>query len=248
MKTQKTLLASLLIVALLLTSNGIAQETEKKTYGMAEISYMLPKIGMEKAFVSAVNAHNEKYHKEGPYKAYIDNVLTGNETGWFVWVMGPCTFTDLDSRPGKGEHTDDWSKNIAPTIRKYGRTEYWRYNAKLSYQSDATEPKYEALWFVDLKRGDYYRFKALMSKIQEAYAKKGDGNISVYNNSFVSNDGREVAIVWDYGSWSDFDDEGRGIKKDFEEINGEGSWDNMLDEWEEITESIVREVWEHNVK
>jgi len=137
---------------------------------------------------------------------------------------------------------------VTPHVRKYGRTEYWRYNANLSHQSDATPPKYEELWVIDLKRGDYYRFKALMGKIKAAYAKKGKGNISVYNNQFITDDGREVVIVWDYSSWAGFDDESRGIKKDFEETNGEGSWDNMLEEWNEITESIVRQVWKHDVK
>ena len=247
MKTKRNLLASMLIAALLLTSTGIAQEKEEKTYGMAEITYMLPKIGSEKAFVSSVKAHNEKYHNDGPHRAYLDNVLTGDESGWYVWVMGPCTFTDLDSRPGKGAHADDWTQNIAPTIRKYGRTEYWKFNEELSNISNDTPPKYEELWVIDLKRGDYYRFNALMSKIKAAYAKKG-ANISVYNNQFPTDDGREIVIVWDYSSWAGFDDEGRGIKKDFEEINGEGSWDNMLEEWNEITENIVRQVWEHDVK
>jgi hypothetical protein len=238
----------MLVVALFLTSNGIAQEAAKNTYGMVEISYMLPKIGMEKAFVSGVKAHNDKYHKEGVHKAHLDNVLTGREAGWYVWAMGPCTLTDLDSRPGKGAHADDWTKNIAPTIARYGRVEYWRYNDKLSHQSDATESKYQELWIIDLKRGDYYRFKALMTKIQAAYVKKGSGNIGVYDNRFASNDGREVAIVWDYKNWAAFDEEGGGIKKEFEEINGEGSWGDAMDEWSEITESIKREVWESDVK
>ena len=110
MKTKRNLLASLLIAALLLTATGIAQEKEKKSYDMAEITFMLPKIGMEKAFVKAVTAHNNLYHKEGPYQAHLDNVLTGKEAGWFVWIMGPCTFTDLDSRPGEGAHTAHWDK------------------------------------------------------------------------------------------------------------------------------------------
>ena len=29
----------------------------------------------------------------------------------------------------------------------------------------------------------------------------------------------------------------------YEEINGEGTWQNAMDEWNEITESIVRQMW-----
>lgn len=248
MKTSKLLLTSMLIVALLLTTNGIAQETDEKTYGMAEITYMLPKIGSEKAFVQNVNAHNDTYHKEGPNHAYLDNVLTGKESGWYVWIMGPCTFTDLDSRPEGGAHDDDWTKNIAPHVHKYGRTEYWRYNAKLSFKANDTPPKLETLWVLDIKRGEYYRFKALMTKIQAAHVKKGSDNVSVYRNQFYANDGREIVIVWDSPNWADFDNDNGGIKKDFEELYGEGSWQNMLEEWDDVVESMNRQVWKHDVK
>ncbi len=248
MKTKKNLLASMMIAALLLTSIGIDKEKDEKTYGMAEITYMLPKIGMEKAFVKNVTAHNDLYHKEGPHHAYIDNILTGKETGWYVWIMGPCTFTDLDSRPGEGAHSDHWAQNVAPHVQKYGRTEYWKFNEKLSYELGDTPPKYENLWIVDIKRGDYYRFKALMTKVKAAHAKKGKESISVYDNQFNAGDGREVAIVWEFSKWADLDDDDGGIKKEYEEINGEGSWDNAMDEWTEITDSIKSQVWEHDVK
>lgn len=247
MKTKKILLTSMLITALLLTSIGIAQEKDEKSYGMAEISFMLPKIGMEKAFVKAVTAHNNLYHKEGPYQAHLDYILTGKETGWYVWIMGPCTFTDLDGRPGKGAHADHWDQNVAPHVQKYGRNEYWKFNEKLSYKSEDTTPKYENLWVIDLKRGDYYRFKALMTKIKAAYTKKGEGILRVYDNQFNAGDGREVTIVWEFNKWAELDDDDDGIKKEYEEINGEGSWDNAMDEWSEITVSIKSQVWEHGV-
>lgn len=248
MKTKNKLLSSLLIIAMLITSIGIAQEKEKKKYGMVEIVYILPKIGMEKAFVNAVTEHNNMYHKEGPYKGHMDLILTGDDAGWYVWAMGPCMFSDLDNRPGEGAHTEHWTNSVAPKVKKYGRTEYWRYNEKLSYKSDDTPSKFENIWLVDIKRGDYYRFKALMKKIKEAYKKKGDGNIHVYDNQFNAGDGRDVAILWAFSSWAEFDDDDGGIKKFYEEINGEGSWENAMDEWTEISVSINSQVWEHGVE
>ena len=165
MKTKRNLLASMLIAALFLTSTGIAQEKEKKTYGMAEITYMLPKIGSEKAFVDGVKSHNESFHKDGPNKAYIDNILTGDESGWYVWIMGPCTFSDLDNRPTDAAHTNDWDKNVSPNVLKYGRNEFWRYNTKLSYRGDASDsPKFENIWFVDVKKGQDYKFNEFIKK------------------------------------------------------------------------------------
>ena len=246
MKNNKILMTSLLIVTLLMTSISISQE--KKTYQMVNLQYIMPKVGMEKAFVKAVTDHNNLYHKEGPYQASLDNILTGEEAGWYVWLMGPNTFSDIDGSPGEGPHADHWAKNVAPTIQKYGRSEFWKYNEKLSYNNQKGSAKFETIWILDLKRGDYYRFKALMLKIKEAHEKKADGSILIYENQFNGNDGREIAIVWPFNKWAELDIDNGGIKKVYEEINGEGSWQNAMDEWTEITESINSHVWAIGVK
>lgn len=248
MKTKMKLRAVVLMSALLLTFIGFSQEMENKSYSMVELSYMLPKIGMEKAFVKAIKEHNNLYHKEGPYAAHLDYITTGKDAGWYVWGMGSTTFTDLDKRPGKGAHADDWDKKIAPLVTKYGRVEYWKKNDKLSYGTPAKPIKYETIWFLDIKKGDYYRFKAFMAKVKEAYLKKGGDMYAVYDNQFREGDGRDVAIVWPFSSWADMDKDDGGIKKTYEEINGEGSWDNGMKEWEDFIDKRVSQVWEIGVE
>ena len=102
------------------------------------------------------------------------------------------------------------------------------------------------VWIVDLKRGSYYRFKAIMEKIKEAFVKKGEGHMRVYSNQFSANDGRDIAIVWSMKNFAELDDEGT-IKKEYEEINGENSWNNMLDEWLDITVSVKSQLWKINI-
>lgn len=239
MKTKNYVFASILLVSLLFSTTNLAQEK----YDMVELTFILPKIGMEKAFESAIKDHNNLYHKEGAYKGHLDYILTGKQAGWYVWLMGPCTFTDLDKRPINDAHDKHWADKISPTVAKYGSTEYWKHNPKLSYQSGTETPKLEEIWFLDLKRGDYYRFKAFVTKIKEAFEKKGEGNMHIYDNQFNENNGRDVAVVWGMNNWADMDKDNGGIKKEYEEINGEGSWENAMDEWEEITESITRQMW-----
>lgn len=246
MKIINFLRNSILFGILLVATYGFSQE--KETYAMVNIQYIMPKIGMEKAFVKAVTDHNNLYHKDGPYKASLDYILTGAETGWYVWLMGPNTFSDLDGSPGEGAHADHWTKTVAPTIQKYGRSEYWKYNEKLSYNNQKSAPKFENIWLIDLKRGDYYRFKALMIKIKEAHEKKGEDSVLIYDNQFYGNDGRDIAIVWPFNKWADLDIDTGGIKTVYEEINGEGSWQDAMDEWTEITESINSHVWEIGIK
>ena len=244
MRTKTIFFTMLLLFVMLTSSTAIAQEEEKESYGMAEVIYIMPKIGMEKAFENAVKEHNAKYHKEGVYKASLDNIITGKETGWYAWVMGPCTFSDLDNRPDDEAHRMHWDKNVSPTVAKYGQTEYWKYNNKLSYSSDdSAAPKYQNLWFIGLERGQYYKFKEFMEKVRKSYEKKGEGNISIYDNEFREGDGRDVAIVWDLKNWAEMDDDDGGIKKQFEEIYGEGSWNNALKDWEASTKTIKSQVW-----
>ncbi len=240
MKTKSLFFAILLITVILTTSISIGQE--KASYGMAEITYMLPKIGMEKVFEDAVKIHNEKYHKEGPFKASLDYILTGKEAGWYVWIMGPCTFSDLDNRPNNDAHRSHWDKTISPKVMKYGRTEYWKYNDKLSFSSDGDSPKYETIWFVDIKRGEYYKFKEFITKVKKAHEKKGE-YYSIYNNEFNEDNGRDVAIVWPFNNWASFDVEDGGIKKYYEEIYGVGSWGNALKDWANFTVSMRSQVW-----
>ena len=243
MRTKTNFIVTLVFVVMTTTFTVNAQE-EKESYGMAEITYMLPKIGMEKAFEGAVKAHNEKYHKEGVFKASLDQILTGKETGWYVWVMGPCTFSDLDNRPNDDAHTNDWDKNVSPNVLKYGRNEFWRYNTKLSYRTENSDaPKFENIWFVDVKKGQDYKFNEFLEKVKKAHEKRGDGNLNVYNNQFREGNGRDVAIVWTFNKWAEMDEDDGGIKKYFEEIYGEGSWDNALKDWENSTESINSQVW-----
>jgi len=244
----KTKIFAIYLFAFMLTVT-IAVGQEKEGYNMVEITYMLPKIGMEKAFTDAVKEHNDKYHKEGPTKAHLDYIMTGKESGWFVWIMGPCTFSDLDNRPNDDGHRAHWDKNISPKVAKYGKTEYWRHNSKLSYSGDSSEmPKYENIWFINVKKGQSYKFNEFIKKVKKAYEKKGKGNFGVYNNQFVEDSkGRDVAIVWTFNKWAEMDDDDGGIKKSFEEIYGEGSWTNALKDWEASTQSIDSQVWEINV-
>jgi len=244
MRTNKLWLSIMLIGVLLITNTGISQE--KKSYQMVELTYMMPKIGMEKAFVKAVKEHNQKFHSQDPYKASLDRIATGHYTGWYVWVMGPTMFNQLDARPSKGAHNDDWDKNVSPTVKKYGMVEYWKQNTKLSFKANDNAPAIENIWFIKVKDGSYYRFKDIIKKFKDAFEKKGD-NFFIYDNQFRQDDGRDVAIVWTMNSWADMDDDDGGIKKYYEEVNGEGSWINAIKEWEAVTKSIKSEIWEIGV-
>ena len=239
MKNSITLLILLFCLPLFVPAQE--EESEAPDYRMVELNYMKPKVGMEDKFVEAVKKHNAEYHdEESPYDATLFYVRAGEDAGWFVWAMGTMTFTDMDDAPGKGDHRDDWSKSVAPYVAQYGDIEFWRYNEALS-SSDGDSEMMEILWFLDIKEGEYYRFKAFMEKTQKIFADKEE-DAHIWMGRFTAND-RDVAISFPFDQWSDLDEEDWSMKEAYDEEYGEGTWDNALEEWEDFVEGNSRQIW-----
>lgn len=235
------ILSKLLLLAFFMPLFLSAQEEAEKKYHLVELTYIKVKVGMEAKFEAAVKAHNDKFHADAPYKAYLYSISTGNDAGWYVWEMRGMTFSEMDSRPDTKAHGEDWNKNIAPHIQKYGRNEIWRSNYKLSHQGENSGNKI-ILWLLDIERGEYYRFKAFMEKVIEIHKEQNE-SIYSFNNSFPQNDGRDFAIVWPFDKWGSFDEEDWSMKDKFDEKYGEGAWQDALEEWEDVVSSTSQEVW-----
>ena len=124
---------------------------ESNDYEMYQLNYIQAKIGHESDFANAVKKHQEKFHNEAPNKGSLDLILSGKQAGWYVGVMGPCTFTELEKIPKNEAHNNDWKEAVTPHIAKYGATEFWRYNPNLSYQGVPNEEvKYMTIFFLDI--------------------------------------------------------------------------------------------------
>jgi hypothetical protein len=161
-----------------------------------------------------------------------------------VWVMGPCTFTDLDGRPDSKEHEDDWSTNVEPYIEATS-AEYWKNDKDISYVPENFKWGSKVVWTVyDIKPFMGYRFKEMCKKIAAVYAaKKYTYNFQVFMNQFDSKDGRDFGIEVDFNNWAFFDRDDN-FRKDYEEINGEGSFQQLLNEYRDVVISSVDEVVE----
>jgi hypothetical protein len=221
---------------------GIA--TAQTDYEMLEIMYLKPKPDKMKELTKAMGEHNKKYHAEGPYGVSVWSCELGPHFNQLAWVMGPCTFTALDSRPDSKEHEDDWSNNVEPLIEGTG-IEYWKYNKDLSYVPENYKLTPKVVWTVfDIKPFEGYRFKEMCKKIAEVYkAKSYPYNFQVYFNQFDSKEGRDVAIEVGFEKWAFFDRD-ENFKKDYEEIHGEGTFQQLLDEYRDVVVSVEDEVAE----
>jgi len=234
---------SLTFIVLLLVCSAFAQPSAEKPAMVTETMYIMPKRGMEDKFEAAVKAHDTKFHPEGQYKAGLRKVEYGEKAGWYVWVFGPTTYGAIDTRPTKeGGHAADWSATIDPLVETYGETQLWELNQDLSYGMDKLKTaKYYELWAVKIKRGEYYRFKAIAEKLNKAYQSIGTTAFGIYSSVFHTTNGADVGILWSFNSYDEWSKD-MGAKQAYEKLYGANSWQNMLDEWEAVSVDYNTEV------
>jgi len=237
MKTLKTLLICMICFPLIMT----AQEEEDSSYGMVELTYMMPAKGMAKKMEHAVKKHNEKYHTERAYESSVWHIMTGNEAGWYVWSMGPLTYAAMDGAPGPGEHMEDWNKNVDPYVSEYGRTEYWRYNDKMSAPDDELED-WQTVWIMGVEWGQYYRFMDFLKKIHEIQGENGE-EMHVWMNEMTQSDGRDVAFTWPFDKWADLDEDDFNMMEAYNEKHGPMAWANAMKEWSAFNDRMQQEIW-----
>lgn len=220
----------------------MAQEgdDEDPSYQMAELNYIKVKVGMEKEFVQAIWAHNEQYHTEAPYKSQLWNIRFGDDAGWFVWTMGTMTYSDLDKAPGEGAHAEDWRKNIAKYIEKYGRNETWILSEKASNMNDIREDL-QVVWTVDAEDGEGKEFMKFLKTVAEIHREAGR-EIQTWSGSFTE-EGRDFAMVFPKASYTAFDNDDWDIDELYDAKYGEDAWEDAMDEWEDMVAGMTRGIW-----
>lgn len=241
MKTKNILLGILLLV-FLVNFDVIAQKKVEK-YAMFTTVEMKAVRGKEKALESAVKAHNAKFHTADPHKAWLEVVVTGSNSGDYIWIMGPSMFSDLDSRPEDANHENDWNSTVDPHVKKYGSVDYWKMNNKLSFTApDADQNKMGQIWFIDIEKGKWEEFNATLEKAVAVSKKKGDESIHLYSNQFNDGSGRDVALVFNFKSWSDLDIDDPFMKH-YEAMYGKDSWKSFITAWDNSIAKMSQHVW-----
>jgi len=241
MKT-KNMIIGVLVIALLFSYDLIAQKKKDK-YAMVTTVEMEAIRGKEKALEAAVKTHNAKFHTTDPHKAWLEVIMTGANSGKYVWVMGPSMFSDMDNRPQDDGHENDWNTTVDPNVKVYGAVEYWKMNDKLSFTAPNTENnKMGEVWMIDVAKGKWEVFNGVMEKAVAVSKKKGDETFHLYLNQFSDGTGRDAALVFNFENWSalDIDDP---FKDHYEAMHGKDSWKDFLSSWNESIAKVSRQVW-----
>jgi len=154
---------------LLLPFLAISQNTTE--YGVFESALLTPNPTQINQFEKGITAHNKKYHDDGPYGVRVYWISNGPNTGSYVWIMGPFTWSSLDNRPAEKEgHDTDWNNNIAPYMTAdSGKQTYWRGRNELSRFPKDFNIKNMMVDFYDIKRGKTEDALKLVEKINKVY-------------------------------------------------------------------------------
>jgi hypothetical protein len=230
-----------LIVALIAVSSIVFAQTPNVIY---ETIYLNPKTESLKDLGERMKAHNQKYHATPPYNASVWRVLTGERSGDMLWIMGPFTFADLDSRPSAGGHDDDWSGKVLPLTHGMHDGYYWKLIPEFAYNPyEDYRGKVMRVRTLDIKPGKMDEFRREMSLIFEVVNEnKLDNSFSIFNN--MANDGeRDVALVWQFENYAYMDRDNEFSKK-YEAMHGDNSWNHFQEAMRDIVENGSDELLE----
>ncbi len=217
-----------LFIALLTIISSAAYP--QATYSQFEVLSITPKLDKLDLFRKALSAHNKKYHTVDPYKVSVYSVDSGPNAGSFVWVMGPCSMTQLDKAPGEGEHILDWEKNINPHVASMSGGSYWRAVADLNYEPEgAANFKRTRVRFNTVYPGQMDRYIGLLKKVAEVYKQKKYATSFSAASHWGATSGPNVVTFNGFGSWSAWDS-GNNFAKDYDEIHGTGAFERFLQE------------------
>jgi hypothetical protein len=234
---KKILSLTLLMLSPLLLVAEEANATGPKK-GTIDTYMVFPKDGQDSALKAALAAHAQKYHT-GNWKWRVYEVLTGPNTGAYMILEGPNSWTDIEGRGDLGaEHQKDYETTILPLVKKSSPETYATYVASAS-TTDAgafsTNKVLVSYSYLKPGRGPHALDDAKAWK--KVYEKLG---LSVVTwRTFFSGEPCLIFAGRLKEGFKDLDDESINFRKAADEVLGPGALDRLT---ESDTANYTREV------
>ncbi|MEJ1221438.1 hypothetical protein [Sediminicola sp. 1XM1-17] len=234
----RKLIFTMLLIPLLVVSQSTME------YPVIENGMITANPTKVKEFEKGMAAHNKKYHAEGAYGARVYWISNGTNVGKYMWVMGPLTWSAMDTRPAKEGHDEDWNTNILPYTMAEGDQTYWRFHPALSNFPKDFNLKYLRVMMLDMASFKEQQFLEQLDKVAAVMkAKYPNEPYGMYTNEMPnSKDGRDFAFV-DFFDKMSFLGREDTFPKDFAAVHGEGSWESFLNVMAETTNGMQSELW-----
>jgi hypothetical protein len=218
-----------LLITLCMVMVGSFSLTGQTDYKQWETHRFKVKMGHEDDFEKGLAEHNKKFHNAAPYKTSIFEINTGPNTGMYELAMGPMTFTQMEGRPSGKDHDTDWAK-VMEHVESSGETVYWRADKDIRYAPAGSESFSALRWrYFTLRPDQRDRFDDLLAQVEKvSETKKLEAGYSAYWR-YGASQGPHVCTELSMPGLSYLDRADTWIK-DFDEVNGEGSYDRFLED------------------
>ncbi len=197
------------------------------SYTMLETVQLTPNGEDNDKLEAAMKAHNAAFHSSGPHAATVWSISSGPNSGTLVWVMGPLTFADLDTRPAGDDHDADWAK-VMEHIEDMGTVEYWKRDDDLSNIVGDPAPSpilHMRIW--KIRPGNGFLVGGHLKQASATVkAMEGENSWAVWDNQFHQGSrGRHIATVVGLNHWAELDGFGEGnFSETFKKVHGEDAW------------------------
>jgi hypothetical protein len=237
-----------LLAALFFTCSLVAEEA--KTYTQYDtFRFTVDNKNAKKLTINMRN-HIKKYHVKGTLQTKIYNVTYGPNINELIWVMGPISYAEFDSRPDDKKHDDDWADNINPYITAYNQSEIWRNMDGLlinNLDEKADSPERYITRYLTVNRGqDDEVIKYLMKQVKDTLEKMGKEKYwAIFDNQLIQGNlnGRHLMGISAMDSWVELDED-LEFAKHFEDLYGKGSFKTFdalyskvfKNQWNEVIE------------
>ncbi len=203
------------------------------------------------ALNEALTNHNRTFHNEGAHAAHVYAINTGPNTGKLVWMMGPCTFADLDTRPDCGH---DWEANVAPHIQKIEQGEYWQMDTELS-KLPAYDPNVSPMPILVVRYHEFHRgisgvrINHWQKQVSETIKSMEGENIwwglfdNLFQQGYAAGHRPHAATISLHSKYADLEN-GWPFRRHFIDKFGQSAWQAFLDEGRQVQANSWEELWE----
>ena len=154
----------------------------------ARVEIIIPKADMVAEFEKGLAAHVQKFHPKATDPVTVYMVSSGSRSGEYHFVQGPMSWADIAGKQYTGEHSDDWTKNVAK-FTKSSETHFYNFNPENSFNVSEDELEWSIISFITLNGGTASTYQQLLKTRVDALTKAKDGrSFAIYAHSFAGRD------------------------------------------------------------
>lgn len=174
---------SLFLLAAFVFTHAFGQDKTK-----ARVEIIKPKADMVGEFEKGLAAHIQKFHPKATDAVTIYQVSSGKHSGEYHFVQGPMSWADMEGKQYSGEHSDDWTKNVAKYTLST-ETHYYTFQPEYSYNVSEADVEWSTVTFISLNGGTASTYQQILKTRVDALGKAKDSrSYAIYSHSFAGRD------------------------------------------------------------